>query len=95
MLATPWRSFQADFAPHNLIGKRAIRWIVDEVMAVWDFERVESLIVNGVEESLTLEYKAAAALEKTGPARTELTKDISALRRVHFVMKGGAVFKQP
>ena len=23
------------------------------------------------------------------------TKDISALRRVHFVMKGGAVFKQP
>ncbi len=48
-------------------------------MAVWDFKRVESLIVNGVEESLTLEYKAAAALEKTDRAKTELTKDISAL----------------
>jgi Predicted transcriptional regulator containing an HTH domain and an uncharacterized domain shared with the mammalian protein Schlafen len=47
-------------------------------MAAWDFKRIELLRTTGVEESLTLEYKAAPALQKTERAKAELTKDISA-----------------
>ena len=45
----------------------------------WDQARVQALIDQGVQENLTLEYKAAGALEKTDKKRTEITKDVSAM----------------
>ena len=44
----------------------------------WSQARIEQLIADGVEESLTLDYKAAAALAKTPSKREEITKDVSA-----------------
>jgi hypothetical protein len=46
---------------------------------VWDQTRIQSLIDQQVQESLTIEYKAAGALEKTDKKRTEITKDVSAM----------------
>jgi hypothetical protein len=45
----------------------------------WDQSRLHQYIDQGIEESLTLEYKAAAALEKTQPKKDEITKDVSAM----------------
>jgi len=47
-------------------------------MSVWNRERVEQLIKDQVEEHLSLDYKAAGALEKSDKKRIELTKDVSA-----------------
>lgn len=47
--------------------------------AAWDQARIQQLIDDGIEESLTLDYKAAGALEKTDAKKTEITKDVSAL----------------
>ena len=44
----------------------------------WAEEDLLDLIRQPVEESLTLDYKRCAALEKTSEKRTELTKDVSA-----------------
>lgn len=46
---------------------------------VWDESRVQQLIVDQIEESLNLDYKAALALEKTDRKRTDITKDVSAM----------------
>ena len=46
---------------------------------VWDQARIQSLIDQQVQESLTLEYKAAGALEKNDHKRKEVTKDVSAM----------------
>lgn len=46
---------------------------------MWDQARLQQLIDQGIEESLTLEYKAAAALEKTTQRKDEITKDVSAM----------------
>lgn len=46
---------------------------------VWDQSRVEEYITQGIEESLTLDYKAAGSLAKTDGKRTEITKDVSAM----------------
>ena len=40
---------------------------------------LERLIADAEEESLTLDYKAAAALAKTDGKKTEITKDVSAM----------------
>ena len=45
----------------------------------WDIERVRSYISGQVEESLTLDYKAADSLQSTDPKKREITKDISAM----------------
>lgn len=45
----------------------------------WDLAKVQQYIDNGIEESLTLDYKAAGALEKTDRKKKEITKDISAM----------------
>ncbi len=45
----------------------------------WDLPRLQSLIQNAVPESLHLEYKRCAALEKTDRNRNELSKDVSAM----------------
>ena len=45
----------------------------------WDEARVQQLIKDQIEESLNLDYKAAAALDKTPGKRKEITKDVSAM----------------
>jgi hypothetical protein len=45
--------------------------------AIWDIARLNQLISSRSEESLNLEYKAAAALDDNN--RREITKDISAM----------------
>lgn len=45
----------------------------------WNYKRLESLIANQIEESLTLDYKAAASLGKQSKQTTEITKDVAAL----------------
>ena len=47
--------------------------------ASWDEKRVHNLIANSVEESLTLEYKAAAALSRDSKPVMQITKDTSAM----------------
>lgn len=45
----------------------------------WEEEDIELLIQNGVQESLTLEYKRCESLDKRNPnSKKELSKDISA-----------------
>jgi hypothetical protein len=48
-------------------------------MSEWNLQRVQSLINNQIEESLTLEYKAAGSLAKDDKKRIEITKDVSAM----------------
>jgi hypothetical protein len=50
-----------------------------ENMNDWDYSKVQSLIDNQVEESLSLEYKAADALQRTESKKREVTKDVSAM----------------
>ena len=45
----------------------------------WTFERLIHLVSGQVPESLTLEFKASTALEKTETKRKELSKDVSAM----------------
>jgi hypothetical protein len=45
----------------------------------WSATRLQELIASQAAESLTLEFKASGALEKTDSKRREITKDISAL----------------
>lgn len=44
----------------------------------WEEEDIELLIQNGVQESLTLEYKRCESLDKRNPNRKkDLSKDVS------------------
>ena len=45
---------------------------------MWDLERIQRLIDDSVEESLSLEYKAAEALGKSNAKKAEIVKDVSA-----------------
>ena len=48
-------------------------------MSAWTKQKLDQMIVDKVEESLTLEYKRAAALDKKDDKKkAELTKDVSA-----------------
>ena len=46
---------------------------------MWDQSRIEQYIAQEIEESLTLDYKAAASLAKSDGKKTEITKDVSAM----------------
>jgi len=48
-------------------------------MEEWNQKRIQAYIDNFVEESLTLDYKAADALERTDRKREQITKDVSAM----------------
>ena len=48
-------------------------------MDIWDEARLRSYIENSVEESLTLDYKAAEALSRSDKKKTEITKDVAAM----------------
>lgn len=45
----------------------------------WDRSKLQSLIDDGIEERQDLEYKAAAALQKTDEKKREISKDVSAM----------------
>jgi hypothetical protein len=45
----------------------------------WTQEKIQQMIDDGEEESLTLDYKGADSLAKTDKHRTEITKDVSAM----------------
>jgi Putative DNA-binding domain len=45
---------------------------------MWNRERIEQLIRDGVEESLSLEYKSGEALGKSDGKKAEMVKDVSA-----------------
>jgi hypothetical protein len=45
----------------------------------WDEKRVQELISNSVQESLSLEYKGAGALGRDSRSMMEITKDVSAM----------------
>lgn len=47
--------------------------------ARWNENRLREMIDNAVEESLTLDYKAALSLDKTDKKKAEITKDVSAM----------------
>ena len=49
-------------------------------MTEWTQDRIEREYIKAeVEEGLTLEYKAAAALEKSDRKKLEVSKDVSAM----------------
>lgn len=48
-------------------------------MSHWDAARLYQLIADQIEESLTLDYKAAGALDNTDKKKKEVTKDVSAM----------------
>lgn len=45
----------------------------------WDQKRIQQYIDDKVQESLTLDYKAAEALQRKDEKRKEITKDVSAM----------------
>ncbi|CAN5423630.1 hypothetical protein BH18ACI1_BH18ACI1_09910 [soil metagenome] len=45
----------------------------------WNEPKIQNFISGEIEESLTLEYKSAEALEKTDYKKKEITKDVSAM----------------
>lgn len=47
-------------------------------MSDWNIERIRQLIDDGVEESLSLEYKGGGALSKNDEVIREITRDVSA-----------------
>ena len=45
----------------------------------WTQVKLQNFITSGIEESLTLEYKAAEALDRNETKKKEITKDVSAM----------------
>lgn len=45
----------------------------------WTEAKLQNFIASGIEESLTLEYKAADALDRSEYKKKEMTKDVSAM----------------
>ena len=48
-------------------------------MSEWTKQRLDQMIADGVEESLSLDYKRADSLAKTDGKKAEVTKDVSSL----------------
>ena len=48
-------------------------------MVVWSQEVIQRFITDKVEESLTLDYKAAAAIARSDEKKREITKDVSSM----------------
>jgi hypothetical protein len=44
----------------------------------WDEDDLQTLILNGTQESIELDYKACDALAQTEGKKNELSKDVSA-----------------
>ncbi len=63
----------------------------------WTENRIQNLIENEIEESLTVEYKSAEALGKSDYQKKEITKDVSALANSAggFLIYGIREFSDP
>jgi predicted HTH transcriptional regulator len=63
---------------------------------MWNRERIEQLIHDNVEESLSLEYKGAEALGKSDAKKAEIVRDVSALANSSggILIYGVAEFQQ-
>jgi hypothetical protein len=48
-------------------------------MSIWDENAIKRYVDQGIEESLTLDYKASGSLAKTDGKKSEITKDVSAM----------------
>lgn len=53
---------------------------------MWDLDKIQEHITNGIEENLHLDYKGADSLDKTDGKKKEISKDVSA-----FANSGGGV----
>src|SRR5689334_23316683 len=51
----------------------------DNIQSEWNEAKLQSYIDNLLEESLTLEYKAADSLERTDRRKEQITKEVSAM----------------
>lgn len=71
----------ADYKPKQPMSNPHNYTTQDDVdsEAKWTQERLQAYIDNGIEESLTLDYKAAPALDRTDSKKKEITKDISSM----------------
>ncbi len=48
------------------------------MLSLESLHSLQRLVIDGVPESLTLEYKASSALDRSSPSRMELVKDVTA-----------------
>ena len=64
---------------------------------IWNEARLQKLIENEIEESLTLEYKSAEALDRHDAKKKEITKDVSAMANSAggTIIYGISEFSQP
>jgi Putative DNA-binding domain len=64
---------------------------------IWNEASVNQYIIDAIEESLTIEYKAAASLGKTDSLKKEMTKDVSAMSNSSggIILYGISEFNQP
>ncbi|MEO8072946.1 MAG: ATP-binding protein [Acidobacteriota bacterium] len=63
----------------------------------WTEAKLQNLIAGEIEESLTLEYKSAEALERSDYKKKEITKDVSAMANAAggLVIYGISEFSEP
>jgi imidazolonepropionase-like amidohydrolase len=72
-----------------------------ETMVAWGMPVIDALRSATSVDARVLHLENKIGIVKVGlladliAVEGDPTKDISALRRVHFVMKGGAIYKQP
>lgn len=64
---------------------------------IWDLARLQKYIDNEIEESLTLDYKASGALQKSDGKKKEITKDVSAMANSAggLIIYGISEYQQP
>ena len=64
---------------------------------IWDQSRIQQHIVQEIEESLTLDYKAAGSLSKTDGKKKEITKDVSAMANAAgwIIIYGVSEYQEP
>ncbi|MAT96447.1 MAG: hypothetical protein CL608_04830 [Anaerolineaceae bacterium] len=63
----------------------------------WDLSKLQKYIDDEIEESLTLDYKAAGALQKSDGKKKEITKDVSAMANSAggLLLYGISEYQQP
>src|SRR4051812_21611922 len=70
--------FLGQFCSQLLISPKLIKCRIN-MSKEWTEAAIQLYITDEIEESLTLDYKAADALDKTDGKKKEITKDVSAM----------------
>ena len=65
--------------PSGVAGPLPVREVAATEAGGWGQKEIRDLVTNSVEESLTLEYKAAGALSRDSKPMIQITKDASAM----------------